>query len=649
MAPRAVKLEPTGALEGMVDLSTFPGCGAAGDAVAVCGGAKAEPTEPPSSLGAPPAGPDADAAMSPEDQAMFNSVFGSGSDLVDAMADEMGLGHADSSTGVVLEGSLASASAGLPSLSCHICGSTSDDRDLSDPCDTRLTPFSRARLRRSSANLCDHCDNILRTRFSDSSPAEVARDGSKKDEFLRYLAGWLALKKSETSARVQRVTLDKSMLVLSAFAPISEAIRARAGVEHAPTSDLGMSSMSGISAFGLKDYLRSKGNPLTNNDIIAPALVDDRVRIVVLSKGQVPAGRSALSNIVRQACGDFSCASLTALANMTTDCADHTNLVAHLTSEFVSRARLLGEIESSLAPPRHTSDGQGGCGRSQASGQRRQATASDSRPDDEGEADEDEDENEEAEEDEDERLFSGPDDRSDAATSMRDASISTPPAKATRRAPASAASASPTASGSATTPLGCRGAFLAATAASAASAVRPGGGRLTSPRTQGRPPLNHPLATTPLDTKSGEKLMKKVFDHSSIFARPDWRKLLRGKALALSNMKGSIDAEVEEARKRRREDRIPALTHLKKVIDSLLVLGAIGVNKPHVDISGLLSDAFGDIEVVNAFLKDNHRRFGQGDGHDQSVFVDLERVEVVGPVFGGGYVATRKGYPHLQG
>lgn len=533
---------------------------------------------------------------------------------MDGAADAMTAGYNLTSAGDVLQ--------------CVGCRSTSTDTDLADPTQSRPTPFLRARLRGNAHMLCDHCDSLIRSGMDGAStPSVVAMlaQPSERAKFLRLLACSLSLKFREAATKVHKVTLAKTLGLVESFDDFYKTLQGRFGSLNL-AEDQGFTPKF-LNVLGLRDYVKSHGNPITNNEVLSQAQVDDKIQIVVLTSKAVGArGRHPLQPVVEQAAAHGCDAeALQLAASLSTDCLDACKLMGHLVAEYSSRALWQQDVvrnltssgsPGTLAPPAParaatpptgsssdpitpqasrtrpvTSPGSSSmpAGGRPASGA---ANSSHARPGSERNRDEDDDD----------------DDADDGNASSAAPVAETPPSGSA--AGSAAGSNGMRAPGSAPSPKRLR----TATGCYASPAA---------PRTARSAGIRGSPGST--DGKETWRLRRRAVDLCRTFVPADWRRGLRNKEKAAGNLALAVEKEMEKCRSSRREDRLDALTEIHTVAQAsceLIKAGKVRANALENDQERLC----GPISIVADFLEEFSAKLTD-DGEPVVISVSLRKLQ----------------------
>lgn len=295
------------------------------------------------------------------DDQMMEELFGDESPIDKKSVDDCGRGqHQGSSRPRFVE-------------RCALCCSTEADRDLSGSQAT--TPFVRRRSRTSDDMVtCDHCEYLLRYNTLDSSSVGglltvFQADSNRRTVFLNMLACCLALKATESQAKVHSKTLAKTLNIVDKHAEIKAELANRSKREHADSGDrirrpgMGMGNddqdSRSMMIMGLADYYKERGNPLVNQERLGQALINDQYQVVILAADSAKKGRHALAPVVSAAAGEISSPSLTSLRSLTVDSMDGAKLVRDIVVEFSTREKVKRQLHG-LAPTSPTASRQSG-------------------------------------------------------------------------------------------------------------------------------------------------------------------------------------------------------------------------------------------------------------------------------------------------
>lgn len=500
-------------------------------------------------------------------------------------------------------------------LVCSTCQSTSSDPDLSDPSCTRTTPFARARLRADQYVACDHCDSLIRSSLTASTAASVLAsfdEPGERRKFLRLLACSLSMKATtESATKVHRVTLLKTESLVTSFESIAKALEARAAGFKLVGKD-----SSPHNVLGLKDYVKAFGNPMANGEVMAQALVNDCVQVVVLTKKPVTPGRHSMAQVVSQAASGFASETLDRAKTMSADSLETCKLMGHLVTEYASRTRWQLEVNTLLGtpvatptiaiaamPPASAAEEQpastptksvsggfaGGCG-----------SIADEDSGLFGDLFDDAGEDDDGIGSETASRFSGAP-SSVASPAMvggmaPSSTTASPPAKTpTKKQQRRPASPAPARKGSISASVGS--AQLASVEMSPGSA----------------PP-----------NKDTERLQRRAWEFCRLFVGNTWRKGLRGKEKAITNLIVRVEDMVVRCKAARREDRVPVLDIVHKVLEACKSLVQKGKDRTNEQWAQKVIHT--EIALIDGFLREHSEKFS--DDGLLTVDASLRKLEV---------------------
>ena len=489
---------------------------------------------------------------------------------------------------------------------CRLCGSTPNDIDLSDRRAERKVPFMRTRVSTVSQLDCDYCAGMMRYQMEAGKGMKEFMDSVKGSteahtQYLRQLACYLALRKIESQQHVRKVKLDKLVALVGAVNEIYDVLYARNYERSGPGASSESGSRPGLvggngHVLGLRDYIACHGNPLANGDVVLPATIADSCCLIVstLRPPTQSAGRHSLRSVIEHAIAGHPSAPpvLRSLAECSVDDMETLRLVRHVATEFVSREQLRREIIGSLAPT-----SKGGSDVTPVADSARSVRAGFCPG----------------------SVANDPSDRSERSNVADSADVAKTLSFDDADADADAASESARSLGSAS-----RASFsvppVESTAPAPRTARRPSGGSggLGVARDAPREGALKWLSDFERRGDKGlDKLAKSIFASCKLFTVLGWRRSLRGKEKAASNLVQKVAAEISACQANRREDKIPSLEALQAVAQSCVILIHEGKAKAVLDME---VDTVTDlVSHVVQFLQWAADRFGgevlQVDNH----------------------------------
>lgn len=120
-----------------------------------------------------------------------------------------------------------------------------------------------------------------------------------------------------------------------------------------------------------------------------------------------------------------------------------------------------------------------------------------------------------------------------------------------------------------------------------------------------------------------------MWDISKDFAEDSWRQKLRGKAKAAEKTTKRLNVEAENATNNRKENFLPGIYALQKVLASVRSIAELARNR-YADLEPLRHNPSGDIKVINDFLINMSPKFNKaGNGSTQMTAAELRAFQVV--------------------
>lgn len=531
----------------------------------------------------------------PGDDAMFAELFGENGEPMDVVA-------------AIGEGKDEAA----PSRRrCSVCGSTHSDIDLAGPSGSRSTPFVRMRAD-SNIPICDHCEMMLRYQEGDKGVSagsllkSFADSADAKAKYMRRLACYLALKRSEKQSKIHKVTLTSTVVVMEAFVAVAEALSARSA-SLAP--EVGKPRY----VLGLRNFVQKFGNSLNLGVDLRQALVHVQCQIVAITDSTIPTGRHSLAQVVAQSAGELKSETIGSLQKMSVDSVDDVRLVKHLVSEHACRVKWQQELLSldtgaAPQPPESSGSGAGDTATVVSPPSTRPAPHSATKA----------------------SLASlsdrcGVEDGASESGASRVKAES--PARRRSRCTATAGHPSPPPHASASADFETPTKGLAVASAAAAPLVS---GSPLSRSSEGVSPISHAPASVSSD-KAFDRLVQRSYDVCRIFAAPSWRKHIRGKPKAIEYIQRSMNEFTDTCRAQRKEDRLPFLDHLAQVLLACLKMHSAGRRKSPDQFD--LLEMWEPIHLVAEFIHDCRGRYASADGEilNDEIVPSFKKVEVAAP------------------
>lgn len=169
--------------------------------------------------------------------------------------------------------------------------------------------------------------------------------GGNSDAFLRVLAAYLALKQSESQAKVHNTTLKRTLSIIDSFSQILPELRLRSPLPCVQADNTDKVVM------GLKDFVRAHGNPLLVDAHVqfVQGVVDDEYRVMVVSNKPCNPGRVPLNGIVDGLAPDTQSARLDDLKACSVDHLESAKLIKTLISEYMCKEALHREVHGMSA------------------------------------------------------------------------------------------------------------------------------------------------------------------------------------------------------------------------------------------------------------------------------------------------------------